>query len=146
MTPTNTDDGTLESRSRTLAPIGLTLALLIGFGLVLRAGSTLFTIGYVVIGFCVPLCKIFQKAGYPGWAAFVPVYQMLILARVARQSPWLVLFMVVPGVGELVGSFLGWQLARQFGKRGLFEWAAALVPIIPLWVIAFGESTYVQTD
>jgi hypothetical protein len=36
----------------------------------------------------IALWRIFVKAGEPGWAVFVPVYNVLLLLRIAVRFPW----------------------------------------------------------
>ena len=45
----------------------------------------------VIIGFW----KVFEKAGQPGWAAIVPLYNAYILLKIiGRPAWWLLLFMI----------------------------------------------------
>ena len=34
------------------------------------------------------LWKIFEKAGHPGWAAIIPIYNMYIITKIAGKEWW----------------------------------------------------------
>lgn len=40
--------------------------------------------------------KVFEKAGQPGWAAVVPVYNLIVLLRVAQRPLWWVILYPIP--------------------------------------------------
>jgi hypothetical protein len=88
------------------------------------------------------LFKTFEKAGQPGWAAFVPVYNVLVWLRAAGRPLWWLAVLLVPGVG-LVLAYLAWaSLARAFGKGPRFAAGLMLVPPIFLCVLGFGDADY----
>lgn len=48
------------------------------------------------------LCKLYIKAGEPGWKAIVPIYNTMTMAKIALGNPWLGLLVLLPVVGWLV--------------------------------------------
>jgi hypothetical protein len=40
--------------------------------------------------------KVFIKAGRPGWAAIVPIYNLIVLLQVAGKPVWWVLLLLIP--------------------------------------------------
>ena len=44
----------------------------------------------------VSLWKLFKKAGYQGWEAIIPIYNAVVLFKIAGLSPWLILLIFVP--------------------------------------------------
>lgn len=121
--------------------------------------STAFVGGFVV--FLVILCialaafmivsywKLFQKAGQPGWAAIVPVYNFVVELKIANMSPWyafILLASFIPFVGSLVlVAFSVWmniRLGQAFSKGAGFIVGLCLLPIIFVPMLAFDSSIY----
>ena len=40
--------------------------------------------------------RIFVKAGQPGWASIVPIYNVVVLLRITGKPTWWVILMLVP--------------------------------------------------
>ena len=58
----------------------------------------------VLLFYIVVAWKIFSKAGRPGWAIFIPIYNLIVQLQVAKMSPWLVflyLLGIIPVVGQI---------------------------------------------
>jgi hypothetical protein len=97
------------------------------------------------------LWKVFVKAGQPGWAAIIPIYNLYILLRViGRPAWWLVLFLVgviVPFVGWIllivVGIIIALDLAKSFAKSGAFAVGLFLLNFIFVPILGFGDAQYV---
>ena len=115
------------------------------------AGNALaagFGTGFILIWLAVTvlmvasLWKIFVKAGKPGWAAIVPIYNLIILLEIAGKPLWWFLLMLVPIVNFFVALVVILSVARKFGKStgyglGMFFLAPIFMPML-----AFGDSTY----
>ena len=86
--------------------------------------------------------RVLSKAGYPGWAAVIPIYNIIILLKVARLSPWWVLFCLVPFGGIIVNFMCSIGIAQGFGKDIGFGIGLALLPFIFFPILAFGNSEY----
>jgi hypothetical protein len=116
-------------------------------------------IGYVIGSFL--LMRIFDKAGVQGkWRAWVPVYNLMVLAKLGDLSPWIMLgAVVVPGLlsqipvigwilslaGIAVGVLVGWRVGLKLGK----DWPYLLLWLIPgvgtlIWlaILAFSSSPW----
>lgn len=65
--------------------------------------------------------RTFAKAGAPGWAALVPGWNAVVLARLAgrRAWPWAAL-LLVPGVNVVAIVPVSIDLARRFGRGAAF--------------------------
>jgi hypothetical protein len=92
----------------------------------------------------VGLWKMFSKAGYPGWAAIVPFYNLYVLVKVAGRSGWWMLLLFIPLVNLIVGIVLAFDLARRFGHGA--GYALGLIFLTPLFVLllGFGGDGYQQ--
>jgi len=91
----------------------------------------------------IALREILVKAGQPGWAAFVPVYDIIVLLRAVGRPWWWLLFMLVPVVNVVVFLFVCLDLARAFGRSAAFGLGLfALAPACQL-VLAYGDARFV---
>lgn len=92
--------------------------------------------------FCiVSLWKIFTKAGKPGWAAIIPVYNLVVLLEITELPMWYIALFFVP-IGNLVVAILiGIELAQRFGKSNGF--GVGLVFLAPVFygILAFGKDS-----
>src|SRR5438445_13690971 len=82
------------------------------------AGFGIGTILYValIVFFIAATWKVFTKAGYPGWGAIIPIYNIYLLLKIAGRSPWWILGFCVPFLG-IYGLVVMWlNVAKAFGK------------------------------
>lgn len=94
----------------------------------------------------VSLWKIFDKAGQPGWAAIVPIYNTYILLRVADKPGWWLLLFFVPIVNFVIAILAMVGLATNFGKSGGFVIGLIFLPFIFYPILAFGDAKYQGTN
>lgn len=86
--------------------------------------------------------KIFTKAGEPGWAAIVPLYNTYTMFKIACGNGWLFLLMFVPVVNVVFSFIMLYKLCAAFGKGvGFFIGMIFLAPIFIL-ILAFGDAEY----
>jgi Family of unknown function (DUF5684) len=86
--------------------------------------------------------KIFDKAGEPGWAAIVPIYNMIVMCRIAGKPEWWVLLLLIPFVNFVIGILVMIGLAENFGKSGAFAVGLILLGIVFLPILAFGDAQF----
>lgn len=93
--------------------------------------------------------KLFTKAGQKGWKCLIPIYNTVILFRIAGVSPWLILAYfaaIIPVIGWMVvlalTIYLMYKLAKAFGKDGAFTVGLVLLNTIFIMILAFGSSEY----
>lgn len=86
--------------------------------------------------------KTFEKAGKPGWAALIPIYDVIILAEIAGKPGWWGLLVFVPCVGFIFGILLCIEVAKKFGKDVLFGVLLFLLAPIMFLVLGFGDAKY----
>lgn len=85
---------------------------------------------------------MFQKAGQPGWACVIPIYNMIVLVRVARLPAWWVLLAIIPYIGWLFGLVVHVSVANRFGRGVLFGLCMGVLPFVFYPVIGLGNSRY----
>jgi len=92
---------------------------------------------YLAIGFC--LGKVFEKAGKPLWAGFVPIYNWIVMLEIVGRPSWWVILMLVPMVNIVIGFIVNIDLAKSFGKTTAWGVLLALFSIIMLPIMAFSS-------
>jgi hypothetical protein len=96
------------------------------------------------------LWKVFVKAGHPGWAAIVPIYNLYIVLKIiGRPGWWILLFLlgIIPFFGWIavfvIGIIIALDLAKSFAKSSGFAVGLAFLNFIFIPILGFGESQYV---
>lgn len=86
--------------------------------------------------------KVFTKAGKPGWASIVPVYNMIVMIQIADLSlVYLLLFFVpIANIYALFKIYIG--IAHKFGKSTGFGVGLIFLTIIFMPMLAFGDAVY----
>jgi hypothetical protein len=92
----------------------------------------------IVIG----MWKVFTKAGKPGWAAIIPIYNMIVLLEIAGKPIWWFILMLIPFVNIVVLIIVLIALARNFGKGVGFAIGLLLLPFIFYPILGFGDAKY----
>ncbi len=87
--------------------------------------------------------KIFVKAGEPGWAAIIPIYNLYIICKItAKPIWWLLMLLLCPFVNIVFMILLTVALAKSFGKGGGFAIGLILLPYVFYPILGFGSATY----
>jgi hypothetical protein len=90
----------------------------------------------------VALWKIFTKAGQPGWACLIPIYNIYILCKIVGRPGWWVILMLIPFVNFIIAIILFIDLAKSFGNGVGFGLGLAFLGIIFFPILGFGSSQY----
>lgn len=91
--------------------------------------------------------KIYTKAGKPGWACLIPIYNGVVLMQIVKKSPWLVLLLLIPYLGGLIFWIIASiGLANVFGKGVGFAIGLILLAPIFILMLGFGSATYTGGD
>ena len=88
------------------------------------------------------LWRIFTKAGKPGWAALIPVYNSVVMMQIIGRPEWWVLLLFLPFVNIYVTIVLALELAKSFGKSTGFGVLTIFFPVIMYPILGFGPSQY----
>jgi hypothetical protein len=84
--------------------------------------------------------KIFSKAGQPGWAAIIPIYNWIVWCKIVGRPAWWVLLLLI--CFPIFFIILSIDLAKSFGKGVGFAIGLILVSIIFFPILGFGSATY----
>ena len=86
--------------------------------------------------------KIFTKAGQPGWACIIPIYNLYVWCKIVGRPWWWILLMLIPFVNFIILIILIIDLAKSFGKGAGFGIGLLLLPIIFFPILGFGSAQY----
>src|SRR5213083_3264088 len=90
----------------------------------------------------VAMWKVFTKAGQPGWASIIPIYNLYIWCKIVGRPWWWILLMLIPFVDFIILIILFIDLAKSFGKGAGFGIGLILLPIIFWPILGFGSAQY----
>ncbi|HZE84744.1 MAG TPA: signal peptidase I, partial [Puia sp.] len=75
--------------------------------------------------------RMFQKAGVPGWKAFIPFYNTWIMQGLVHRPRHWVFWQLIPVAGWFISMGIFVEFVKTFGKFRIYEHAlAALLPIV----------------
>lgn len=102
----------------------------------------------IIFGIAVTIIEIvgawfmFEKAGEPGWAAIIPIYNYLIGIKIAGKPWWYILLMLIPLVNLIFYIIILHGLSRNFGKGVAFTVGLFFFRFIFIPILGFGKSEY----
>ena len=102
-----------------------------------------FVVAIFLLPALISMWMIFRKAGQPGWACLIPLYNIYVLLQVAgKPGVWLI-FMFIPFLNLIIAILTMVGLANNFGKDAGFAVGLILLPFIFMPILAFGSSEYI---
>jgi len=107
-----------------VSPVSLIVGLLIGLLMI------------------VAMWKVFVKAGQPGWASIIPIYNLYIWCKIVGRPWWWILLMLIPFVNFIILIILCIDTAKSFGKGAGFGIGLALLGVIFWPILGFGSAQY----
>lgn len=107
-------------------------------------------VGLIVLVFQLAICvlviagfwMVFSKAGQPGWAALIPIFNLYILCKVAGRPGWWVVLFFIPFVNIIIMALVSIDVARSFGKGIGFGVGLWLLGPIFYPILGFGSAQY----
>ncbi len=113
-----------------------------GFLAGMGVGSIIFYIA-VIVFMLIVMWKIYAKAGQPGWAAIIPIYNLVVMFKIIKMDWWHILIMIFVPFAQIVYSILiPIKLAKVFGKSTGFGVLSIFFSIICYPILAFGSAKY----
>ena len=88
--------------------------------------------------------KVFTKANQPGWAAIVPIYNIIIMLEVAKKPTWWVAMYFIPIANFIFMIMTLNGLSKNFGKDEGFTVGMVFLGIVFWPILAFGNAQYVD--
>lgn len=117
-----------QNNNNTGSAIGLMVGLVVYLAIII----------IVVAG----MWKTFEKAGQPGWAAIVPIYNTYILCKIVGRPGWWVILLLIPYLNLIFWIIVCLDMAKSFA-RGI-GFAVGLILLSPVFfcILGFGSSEY----
>ncbi len=94
--------------------------------------------------------KVFKKAGKEGWAALIPIYNLVVLFQISGIDPKKLLWFLLPFIGQiivfvyLIMAYI--NLAKAFGKSSGFAAGLIFLNVVFMGILAFDDSVYSGTS
>ena len=96
----------------------------------------------VVIFEIAALWKVFVKAGHPGWAAIIPIFNLYILLKVVGRPGWWIILYLIPLVNIIILIIVQLDFAKSFGKSVGFAVGLIFLSFIFVPILGFGSASY----
>ena len=89
------------------------------------------------------LWKVFEKAGKPGWAAIIPIYNFIVLLEIVGKPVWWIVLLLIPCVNIIFFVWTYNLLSKSFGQSEGFTIGIILLPFVFIPLLGFGNYAYV---
>jgi hypothetical protein len=86
--------------------------------------------------------KVYEKAGQPGWAAIIPIYNLYIITKIIGKPGYWTVLMLIPIVNYI---FIIWSynlISKKFGKDVGFTLGLIFLSFIFWPILGFGDAKY----
>lgn len=96
----------------------------------------------IIVLLIASMWKTFEKAGKPGWACLIPIYNTIVLLEIVGKPWWWLLLMLIPGVGAIFAIWAINLLSKSFGKGVGFTLGLIFLSFIFYPILGFGDAKY----
>ncbi len=96
----------------------------------------------IIIVLIAAMWKIFTKAGKPGWAAIIPIYNMIVWLQIVGRPLWWIILLFIPLVNIVVAIIVTVDLAKSYGKGVGYALGMIFLGFIFYPMLGFGGARY----
>jgi len=106
------------------------------------------TVILVLIGLAVGILMIvsywivYTKAGKPGWAILIPIYNIIVLLEIVGKPWWWIFLLLIPIVNIVIGIIVIHRVSLSFGKDVGFTLGLIFLSVIFWPILAFSKAKY----
>lgn len=96
-----------------------------------------------IIALLVGMWKMFVKAGKPGWASLIPIYNTIVMLEIVKKPIWWIVLLFIPLVNIVIAILLIIELGKAFGKGA--GWSIVFLMLlggVGTLILGFGDSKY----
>lgn len=86
--------------------------------------------------------KVFEKAGQPGWACLIPIYNYYVMLKIGGKPGWWLLLFLIPLVNIVFAIWTINMISKSFGKDEGFTVGLILLSFIFWPILGFGDAIY----
>jgi hypothetical protein len=115
-------------------------------GLLAILGAYLVVVLAIAVLMIASMWKLFSKAGKPGWACLVPIYNYVVWLEVIKKPIWWIILLMIPIVNFIIIIIMFIEMAKAYGKSAGFGVGMLFLPYVFFPMLAFGDSKYVYGD
>jgi len=90
----------------------------------------------------VSMWKIYTKAGKPGWAILIPIYNIIVLLEIVGKPWWWIFLFLIPLVNIVFAIWMYNLLSKSFGKDEGFTVGLILLSFIFIPILGLGKAQY----
>lgn len=88
------------------------------------------------------LWKVFVKAGQPGWASIVPIYNIIVLVQISGKPMWWIVLFFIPLANLVAAILVSIAIAEKFGKSTGYGLGLAFLGFIFYPMLGFSDAQY----
>jgi hypothetical protein len=114
--------------------------------LIVLLGAYLFVVLAIAVFLIICQWKVYAKAGKPGWASIIPIYNIVVLLEIVKKPVWWLVLLMIPLVNVVIAIMIMIELAKVFGKDGGFTVGLILLPYVFYPILAFGDAKYIGDE
>lgn len=118
----------MEELIHLVGPLAVLLFLLLGLAF------TVFSIAGI--------WKMFEKADQPGWGILIPIYNLILIVRVAGLPEWMFLLLLIPVVNFVAMIIVSLEIRKRFSKGVGFTVGLIFLPALFYPLLGFGSDVY----
>ena len=99
----------------------------------------------IILLMIVSLWILISKAGRPGVAAIIPIWNIIELVRISGKPLWWVILILLIPIVNFIMLIMVWNgISKAFGKDAGFTVGLVLLPFVFFPILAFGKATYTK--
>jgi hypothetical protein len=86
--------------------------------------------------------KTFEKAGEPGLASIIPIYNLYVLVRISGNAWWWFVLFFIPVINLVATLKISIDVAKKFNRGILFGLGLTFISFIFYPLLGFGDYQY----
>lgn len=94
----------------------------------------------ILVLYIASMWVVFTKAGKPGWAAIIPIYNIIVLLEIVGKPIWWIILVII--LPFIFGIWMLNLLSKSFGKGVGFTLGLIFLGFIFFPILAFGDAKY----
>lgn len=87
---------------------------------------------------------MFEKAGKPGWAIIVPIYNLIVMLEIAKKPVWWIAMFLIPIANIVFLIMMLDGISKNFGKDTGFTVGLVFLRQIFFAILGYGTAVYID--
>ncbi len=96
----------------------------------------------ITVAIIAGMWRLFEKANQPGWGVLIPVYNVILMLKVAGKPLWWLVLFMIPLVNIIFCILVPLAIARNFGKGVGYGIGLIVLPFIFYPLLGFSDAEY----